>query len=570
MKMSNLLGRRFKEQPSEAYMPSHIYMLRGGYVRQVGNGIFSLLMPAKRVTQKIEKIIREEMDAISGQEVMFPVAIPADLWKESGRFQSVGSELMRMKDRGGRDMVLGMTHEEAAVHLARSEAQTYNDFPFMIYQIQTKFRDEPRARGGLIRTREFTMKDAYSFHTNQGDLELYYEDTYKAYERIFERVGLKGIIPVLADNGMMGGKISHEFMYLSPHGEDSLVLCDACGYRSNMEVAKAIKKIATKGETTKEKIHTPAIKDMEALADFFDTTADHLLKSAVFTTAEGGLIVVFIRGDYQVNEAKLRNHLGKEIYPYNGTENDGSGIVYGFIGPVDFAGRDVTVLYDETLKDEENLIAGSNEVDYHIKGVSVVRDLAGVSFVDVSKVNDGDTCTLCHKPLSLKRGIEIGNIFQLGDRYTTTMNMTYLGSDNQPHHPIMGCYGIGVGRLFSCIIEENHDDYGPIWPMAVAPWQIHICTMNLNVEEVSQKAEEIYQHLSKKYEVLWDDRGMQAGGMFADADLLGVPVRLVINKKNVAVGEIELSTRNKTIKKQIALQDLDTELQAVIDALSQE
>ncbi len=567
MLMSKLLGRRFKEQPSDAFMDSHAFMLRGGYIRQVSNGIFTLLMPAKRVAEKIEKILREEMDVIDGQEVLFPVVLPAELWKESGRFESVGSELVRFKDRAGRDMILGMTHEEAAVHIARIDAQSYTDYPFMIYQIQTKFRDEPRSRGGLIRVREFTMKDAYSFHTSEEDLVEYYDKVHEAYERIYERAGLSNVISVKSDTGMMGGKVAHEFMYLSDKGEDTLVLCPECGYKSNMEIASAQFFVNTKEQSALEEVHTPGVTDIDSLAEFFKTDSSSFIKSTVYAQ-EGTdrLLVVFIRGDYSVNEAKLKNAVGRNIFPY---VSDGtSSLCFGYIGPYKLHAPEADILFDKTLDGEESLICGANKEDYHLKGVSISREINPAKFVDVSKVNDGDLCIHCGAELKLSRGIEVGNIFQLGTKYPVSMDMTYLAADNKQYHPIMASYGIGVGRMFACLIEEHHDEYGPIWPMAVAPWQIHICALNNNQADIAEYSQKLYGELSAKYEVMMDDRGVAAGVMFADADLLGIPIRVIISSRNMKNGEVELCTRDKTVKKTVKLADVLAEIDSLVQELS--
>lgn len=361
MLMSKLLGERFKEKPGEATSISHIYLLRGGYVRQVTNGIYSLLPPAKRVVSKIENIIRQEMDAIDGQEVLFPVALPGDLWRESGRFDAVGSELVRFKDRGGKDMVLGMTHEEAAVHLARTEAKSYNNYPFMIYQIQTKFRDEPRARGGLIRVREFTMKDAYSFHTSQEDLEAYYEQCLQAYHRIFARAGVPETVCVQSDTGMMGGKVAHEFMLLTDIGEDTIIICDSCDYQSNMEVATGKLPVATTEEGTIEEVHTPNAHTIEEVANMLGVTADKTLKACVFEM-EGHKepLIVFIRGDLQVNEAKLQKVVKATITPFEKYE-DTPNLCFGFMGPYNLDARDAKIIFDESLRNEKNLVVGGNK-----------------------------------------------------------------------------------------------------------------------------------------------------------------------------------------------------------------
>ncbi|OPX42390.1 proline--tRNA ligase [Ruminiclostridium hungatei] len=572
MLLSRLLGERLKEKPGEASIISHIYLLRGGYVRQVANGIYSMLLPAKRIAMKIENIIREEMDRIDGQEVLFPVVLPAELWQESGRFDSVGSELLRIKDRSGRDMLLGMTHEEAAVHLARSEAMTYTKYPFMIYQLQTKFRDEPRSRGGLIRVREFTMKDAYSFHTTQEDLELYYEKVYEAYHKIFKRVGLPQVVSVASDTGMMGGKVAHEYMLLAESGEDSIVICDSCGYRANMEVAESESPHPAKSENHLSwddrkiaEVYTPDMKSIEEVCRFLKVEASQLIKAAVFSVEDSKKpLIVFIRGDLQVNEAKLKRVVKANVFPYDERENDGSGICFGFIGTQGIDTENNTVLFDESLKGEASMVTGANKTDYHLTGIEVDRDIAPESFVEVSKVNAGDTCTKCGGKLAVKRGIEVGNIFQLGTRYTQSMNMTYTDSDGKLKNPIMGCYGIGVGRLLACIIEACHDEYGPIWPKSVAPWQIHICMINKKNKEVRQTGLELYEKLSARYEVIMDDRDVQAGIQFADADLLGVPLRLIVSARNLEQGEVEVVSRDKTIKVRVSLTALESYLDGVV------
>lgn len=565
MLLSKLLGERFKEKPADAILDSHIFLLRGGYIRPVSNGIFTLLTPARRITQKIEKIIRDEMDGIGGQEVLFPVVLPAELWNESGRFESVGSELMRMKDRTGRDMLLGMTHEEAAVHLARGEAKSYARYPFMIYQVQTKFRDEPRARGGLIRVREFTMKDAYSFHTSQTDLEDYYEKVLEAYHRIFARAGLRHVIAVGSDTGMMGGSKAHEFMFLSDAGEDSLVLCDHCGYQANMEVAVSAIKKKSHAEKEIEEVYTPGVKTIEELASFLGITPAETLKAAAFTRCDNNSpVIVFLRGDLLVNETKLKKLVGSDIQPLEA----GSGaFVFGYIGPYGLDAGGAQVLYDKSLQGETNLVCGANKENYHLKNVSVPRDLRVDTFVDAAKVNDGDACTVCGSPLKLSRGIEAGNIFQLGTKYTASMGMTYTDENGELQTPIMGCYGIGVGRLLACILEDSHDDYGPIWPKAVAPWQLHICMLNNAKEEIRETGFSLYEKLSKMYEVILDDRDVPAGVQFADADLLGVPLRLIVSPRNLAAGQVEIVSRDKSVREMAHVDDAVTVIKKIMERL---
>ena len=566
MLLSKLLGERIKEKPGDATSISHIYLLRGGYIRQVSNGIYSLLMPAKRIATKIEDIIREEMDAIDGQEVMFPVVLPADLWQESGRFESVGSELVRFKDRAGKDMLLGMTHEEAAVHLARTEARSYAQYPFMIYQIQTKFRDEPRARGGLIRVREFTMKDAYSFHTSQEDLEQYYDRCLQAYHNVFRKAGVPEVVCVKSDTGMMGGKVAHEFMLLTDIGEDTIIICDSCDYQSNMEVATSkLDKYEIAEEEIKEN-HTPEIKDIDSLAKFFDVPAHRLLKAAVFEV-EGRKepLIVFIRGDLQVNESKLSKIVQANVTPFTNYED--SNLCFGFMGPVGLEAGNVQIVFDSSLEGETNLICGANKVDYHLSGVSVPRDLKVEAFHDVAQVNEGHTCPCCDGKLQFKRGVEVGNIFQLGTKYTESMNMTYTDKDGKAKTPIMGCYGIGVGRLLACIIESHHDEYGPIWPISVAPWQVHICVLGSKKVDMNAVGSDIYNRLNNKWEVIMDDRNMGPGAKFADADLLGIPVRIVVGERNLENGQVELMTRDKSVKKLVNITDIEQEVADLINEL---
>lgn len=556
MKVSVLLGERYKNAPADCIVESQALMVRGGYIKQVGSGIYSLFTPAQRIMNKIENIIREEMDAIDGQEVLFPVVMPASLWRESGRFESIGSELLRFKDRGNNDMVLGMTHEEAAVQLARDTAQTYTKYPFMIYQIQTKFRDEPRARGGLIRVREFTMKDAYSFHRTQEDLEEYYERCYKAYERIFARCGLKNVVAVKSDSGMMGGKVSHEFMLLTDIGEDTLVICDDCDYRSNMEAADSITVNDEKypAEALSE-IHTPDIKTIDQLCGKVGRKAKYFCKAVVYRVNEDDShVVVFIRGDLEVNETKLRNYLGKEIHP--AVDIDESLLTAGFIGPVGIS-KDVKVVYDASLKGAHNLVCGANKADYHYTGLDLERDVEGVEYVSVAKAVSGGICPVCgRRSLKIKKGVEIGNIFQLGTKYSEVMGLRYTDENGDLQTPIMGCYGIGVGRLCACICQENRDNYGPVWPKSVAPWQVEVCALRADEQAVKECADKLVKDLENAgVQVLYDDRPVSAGFMFSDADLFGVPVRAIVSPKNIDGGVIEIVTRDKSVKVNVPTED---------------
>ena len=558
MKLDKLVGERFKEKPSDCVIESHALMMRGGYMKDVAKGIYSQYMPLKRICRKIENIIREEMDAIDGQEVLFPVALPASLWDESGRYESVGSELLRFSDRNRTKMVLGMTHEEAAVQLVRDYAKSYNNYPFMIYQIQTKFRDEARPRAGLIRVREFTMKDAYSFHTSQEDLEAYYQVCYDAYNRIFARAGLPDVVTVASDSGMMGGSLSHEYMLLTPIGEDTIATCQQCDYRANMEAAESI--IENEKDTENKaltKTFTPDIHTIEEICDFLQSPLEKSCKAVVYQkNATDDYVVVFIRGDLDVNETKLTNFLGEEIHP--AVITDDCGLNAGYIGPVNLTVTgDYTVVYDKSLQDTNNLSCGANEEEYHYTNLCMERDVPDAVYTDVAKIIENGICPVCgKKAIRLSRGIEIGNIFQLGTKYTKSMNMQYLDAEGKSHYPIMGCYGIGVGRLAASVCELHHDDYGPVWPMSIAPWQVHLCCLRADDTEAKTYADNLYDELQKEHiEVIYDDRNVRPGVMFSDADLLGVPIRLVVSPRNMKESVVELSTRDKSIQDKIALDE---------------
>ena len=571
MKLKNLVGLRFKERPSDCVIDSHAFSMRGGYVKYVSNGIYSLYPPMKRITSKIENIIRQEMDAYDCQEVLFPVVLPGALWEESGRYDSVGAELLRFEDRTGSKMVLGMTHEEAAVQLVREYGSTYAKYPFSIYQIQTKFRDEARPRAGLIRVREFTMKDAYSFHTSQEDLEQYYDKMANAYDRIFARAGIPEVISVKSDSGMIGGSVSHEYMLLVDAGEDSIVICEDCGYSANMEAADTtVDNSGCSGMTELEKINTPHCKTMDEVCSFLKAKVTESCKAVVYQkNLTDEYVIVFIRGDYEVNETKLTNLLGEKVHPADITLE--SGIVAGFCGPYKMDAK-ATIIYDKSLEGIESMVCGANEEDYHYVGLNIKRDIGDVEYVDVSKIQTGGICPCCgKKTIKISRGIEVGNIFQLGTKYTESMGMTYTDENGEEQTPIMGCYGIGVGRLAASVCEAKHDEYGPIWPISIAPWQVHLCCMRVDDAECKAAADKIYEELEKRgIEVIYDDRDVRAGAMFADADLLGVPVRVVVGPKNLKDGKVELKTRDKSISELVDVDNTVDEVQTVIDKLFQE
>ena len=563
MKLEKLVGERFKERPADCVIDSHAIMVKGGYIKYMANGIYSSYLPLRRIVRKIEQILREEMDKIDGQEVQFPVVMPASLWDESGRYDSIGDELLRFTDRNNAKMVLGMTHEEAAVHLVREYAQSYTKYPFMIYQIQTKFRDEARPRAGLIRVREFTMKDAYSFHTSQEDLEQYYEKCHAAYERIFERVGVPEVVSVKSDSGMMGGNISHEFMLLTPVGEDSIVLCDSCDYRANMEAAENISDIARDAESAAlEKVYTPNVHTIEDVCNFFGDETKNSCKAVVYQqNVDDKYVVLFIRGDLEVNETKLVNFLGEQVHAAVITEE--CGLNAGYIGPVNLkVNGDAVVLYDKSLEGRNNLSCGANEAEHHYKGLDMERDVPNAEYHDFAKIQEGGICPKCgKKTVKISRGIEVGNIFQLGTKYTKSMNMTYVDANGESKTPIMGCYGIGVGRLAASVCEAHHDEYGPIWPKAIAPWQVHLCAVRVDDEEVIAYADKLYEELQNAgIEVIYDDRSVRAGVMFADADLLGIPLRIIVSPKNMKQGVVEVASRDKTLKTQIPLENVMEEI----------
>ena len=554
MRMSKLIGERTKTTPSDAVIKSHKLLLRAGFIKLVANGIWTLAPPAQRISEKIKNIIREEMDAIEGQECLFPVVMPRELWEESGRYSDIKDEMVRLKDRNNRDLVLGMTHEEAAVHFVRDSVKSYNQLPFMIYQIQTKFRDEARSRGGLIRVREFTMKDAYSFHETQSCLEEYYARVYEAYNRIFKRVGLKNFIVVQSDSGMMGGSIAHEYMELTDIGEDSIVLCSNCDYKANMEVAECVKE---KPQETKmlglKEVYTGNAKEIKEVVDFFgDITQKDMLKAVVYNI-KGDVeknIVCFIRGDLEINESKLKVVTNANIVP--ASLND-SNLIAGNIGPVGLkASEKLEIIYDQSVEGLLNVVVGANKEGYHIANACYGRDFMPTKIYDISKVKDGDKCIRCGSKLYVKKGIEIGNIFQLGTKYTKSMGMTVLNNEGKEITPIMGCYGIGVGRAIAAVAEEYADEKGLLWPKEIAPWLVYICAIRYDNENVMMKSEELYDILTREgIDVLLDDRIASAGFKFADCDLMGIPVRIVISPRSLEKGMVEIQSRDGVLKEEI-------------------
>lgn len=548
MLLSQLIGKRTKEIPADATLPSHAILLRGGYIRLVANRIYSLLPIGIKVIRKIEDIIREEMDRVGGQEVLMPVVLPRELWDESGRYVSVGSELLRFTDRTDHEMLLAMTHEEAVVHLARNEARSYRSYPFMMYQIQTKFRDEPRSRGGLIRVREFTMKDAYSFHRDNQSLEEFYEQCADAYDRIFSRVGIPEVKKVLGDSGMMGGRISHEFMLLTESGEDTIVTCQKCDYISNLEVAQCTRTADNTPHEPLTKVATPGKKTIQEVSDFLGVPPHKTAKVVFYKEDSSGIpVMVLIRGDLEVNELKLAKIIGVLPQAADETTMLKTGAVPGYASPVGI--RNCRIIADQSVELAANLVAGANEPDYHYINFNLKRDGGTCEIADISFVREGDCCPVCNSTLSFKRGIEVGNIFQLGTKYTDKMGMRYLDETGNECIPIMGCYGIGVGRLMASVIEARHDAYGPVWPMSIAPFTVHIIAINLKADQRKQFSDPIYQQLcSMGIEVIYDDREERPGVQFADADLIGAPLRLLFSSKNIDSGMVEWKMRDGSEK----------------------
>lgn len=550
MLQSKLIGETFKDWPSEATLKSHGLLLKGGYIRQIAGGIYVLMPLAKKITAKIENIIREEMNALEAQEILMPLVSTRKLWEMSGRYDTVDQELLRFKDRTGTDLVLSMTHEEIVTFLALTDARSYQKYPFSLYQIQTKFRDEARSRGGLIRVREFTMKDAYSFHTSKESLKETYQKYYDSYNTIFKRVGIPEVIAVESDTGMMGGEVAHEYMLLCDAGEDKIITCTNCDYKANMEVAKASKiEVSTTEVSDLEKFETPGIKTIEDLQSFVNIESSHMVKAVVYTRMDTKEpVIVFIRADRDVNETKLRKIIGVEdIEPRK--EQSGDGICYGSIGPVNLnLENKVTVVYDISLKGETNLISGANIDGYHLKGVNIQRDLGNVEFVEVYKVVENDICPSCGKnTIAISKGIEVGNIFQIEQKYTKSMNITYLDENGKTQFPIMGCYGIGIGRLMASVLEAKATKTAVNWPVSIAPFDIHICPIDYTKsEEVKKVSDELYEKLQKmNLDVLLDDRAKSPGFKFAEADLIGAPIRICVSPRNLPSNVLEVKVLGK-------------------------
>ncbi len=535
------------EVPKEAETPSHILLLRGSYIYPAAAGIYSLLPLGHRVAEKVKKIIREEMDGIDGLEVTMPVLNPAELWKATKRYFDIGQELFRIRDRRQREFVLAMTHEEIVTDIAKKFLRSYRDLPVMLYQIQTKIRDEARPRAGLLRVREFQMKDAYSFHPDFDDLDRYYPRIYNAYLRIFARCGLNAV-PIEADTGIMGGTGSHEFMLESAYGEDQFVVCTQCDYRANTEKAVGIKPPVDdlpEDPPIMEKVSTPGVKTIAQLMDFFHTAEDHFLKTVAYE-ADGRLVLGVVRGDFAISPTKLTNHL-KAVRLEMASEEllERHGLHGGFLSPVGLSDKSVRVVVDTSVGDRTLYVAGGNAVDVHVKNVLPGRDFQIQDRADIAEVRPGDPCAVCGRGrLEIRRGIELGHTFKLGTKYTApdTMDVTYLGTDGDNHRVVMGCYGIGVERLMASAVEQWHDDAGIIWPVTIAPFQVILTTLGKS-PEVDAAAEALYEDLRTRWEVLYDDRDESPGVKLKDADLLGIPLRVVVSQRGLKQQTYEVKVR---------------------------
>jgi prolyl-tRNA synthetase len=545
MRLSQLFFTTLREDPADAEMPSHRLLVRAGYVRQLGSGIYSLLPLGYRVNRRVEQVIREEMDRIGSQEMEMPVVHPADAWRRSGRYDEIGPELARFKDRGGRDMVLAMTHEEVVAGLLADIIRSYRQLPVMVYHFQTKFRDEPRSRGGLIRVREFVMKDSYSCDRDEAGLDVSYWAHHRAYSRIFERLGLDAI-PVSSDPGMMGGSLAHEFMVLNPAGEDVLVLCEACGYAANRQVSVVGRPApVVEALLPVEEVATPGTTTIESLAAYLDIPIERTAKATFFVTGDGRFVVAIVRGDHEVNETKLVNAIKAMggIRPAQVEEIRDHGMEPGYGSPI--GARDVVVVVDELAAASPNLVAGANREGYHLRNVNVPRDYAADVIAEIANAREGDPCPTCGSPLILRNGIEVGNIFKLGTKYTNAYGATYLGEDGERHEIIMGSYGIGVGRAVACVVEAHHDEKGIVWPAEVAPYAAHLVAIGTDKDpRVAEIAGHLHQiAFDAGREILWDDRPESPGVKFNDAELLGMPTILTVSPRSLAAGGVEVTDR---------------------------
>ncbi|MBL4889550.1 MAG: proline--tRNA ligase [Candidatus Lindowbacteria bacterium] len=557
--LKSYLAPTLRAFPADAELQSHKLLVRAGYIRNVGSGIYSLLPLGYRTARKIEEILRQEMNAVEGQEVYLPVTQPNELWRESGRWDEIGDEMVRFKDRAGRDMCLAMTHEETIVHLVRNDVKSYRQLPLLLYQLQTKFRDEPRPRGGLIRVREFTMKDAYSFHSSEKSLEETYQRLYKAYEKIFDRCGVKYVI-VESDPGMMGGKVAHEYIAPADCGEDTIIRCTGCEYSANRQVARFKRDELSDTDLLEiEEIETPGKETIADVAEFLGIPESQTAKAVFFHSSIKGLVFCVLRGDYEINETQLLALLGGgELRPAQDDEITACGAVAGYASPIDV--KNAFVVADTSLECGRNFVSGANKPGYHLKNVNMGRDFKPDAVAEIAAAAEGHICTECGEALYEMRGIEIGNIFQLGTRYSGSMGGLYQDQSGTEQPYIMGCYGIGVGRLFASVIEQSHDDYGIIWPRSISPFDGVLIVAKDDLQEELAKVKKIVENSTLDF--LIDDRDLRAGVKFKDADLMGFPVRITFGKK-AAEGKIEVKDRRTGESQDVLIDELEKFLEQV-------
>lgn len=555
-----------REVPSDAEVVSNQLMIRAGMIRKLTSGIYSYLPLGYRVIRKVEQIIREEMNKAGAQEVHLPMVQPAELWQESGRWTFYGKELLRFRDRNDRDYCLGPTHEEVITDLVRHDIKTYRQLPRNLYQIQTKFRDEVRPRFGVMRCREFGMKDAYSFDADEAGAEKSYEKMFAAYNNIFRRCGLD-FRPVEADSGSIGGSFSHEFMVMAESGEDAIVFCEKCNYAANLEKAEIARPEKTivqeKDWLPLERVETPDVRTIEEVSSFLKVSPRQIVKTLIFN-ADGKPCAVLIRGDQEVNEIKVKNYLGAAELELAGDEMilKATGAPRGFAGAV---GIKVRVIADYSIMNLVNMVTGANQENYHLKNVNLERDFKVESFADLRVSQPGDACPRCSGAIKFVRGIEVGHVFKLGVKYSKAMKAVYLDRDGKEKIMIMGCYGIGIGRTVAACIEQNFDQNGIIWPIPLAPYAVIVTPVNIKEPDVMKAAEEIYAELLKcGVEVILDDRDERAGVKFKDADLIGIPLRIVVGSKNLAQRQVELKIRKTGKSNLYATSDIVSEIRKII------
>ena len=544
MRYSEMFLPTGREIPSDAELVSHQLMIRAGLIRKLTSGVYSYLPLGYRVIRKFEQIVREEMNRAGAQEVFLPMVQPAELWQESGRWVHYGKELLRFRDRHDRECCLGPTHEEVITDLVRNEIKTYRQLPRNLYQIQTKFRDEIRPRFGVMRCREFGMKDAYSFDMDEAGAEISYQKMFDAYQRIFTRCGLS-FRPVEADSGTIGGSYSHEFMVMADSGEDAVCYCGACSYAANLEKAEIARPVETKteGETLPaEEVHTPETRTIEEVCGFLNVKPEAVVKTLIFS-ADGKPAAVLIRGDHEVNEAKVRNYLGCDSLELADEEmiRKATGSPRGFAGAVGIRTR---VIADQSLLGMDDCVMGANREDYHLRHVKPGRDFKVADYADLRVIREFDPCPRCGAGVRFARGIEVGHVFKLGTKYSKAMKAIYLDQVGKEQTMVMGCYGIGIGRTVAAAIEQNHDGDGIIWPLPLAPYSAIITPVNVNEKTLSDAAEGLYRSLTEKgVEVILDDRDERAGVKFKDADLIGIPYRVTVGPKRLAEGKMEVKNR---------------------------